>query len=317
VIMRVCDCAGNQCDTHYPGVPPSAYGMFWSEVESIFEGLLFDNRKSMTNETTIGELVSTNQRVVIYTSPGNFSGGSPHALDGCLIDNVLTDSVNTVQNMTGENAEVFASAITQRAEDKSINNLFLLSMSSGWPQDQLIASLVIDAFPFLTETLTQWCLSIVTVANLTSCPLHLMDSGLLGNYYNQIVFDLSLTPGYDLPGAIYIDAVDVNGTIRTGPQRFGQFYPDTPGNNSLINGEARYAYVDTLLLGTVRRLCGLLEVDVRGGPGSVLSGNPLCDAYVSVLQHQRSEYPTMKWDDPSTGRNADWPSSVPLGSGTT
>jgi hypothetical protein len=66
---------------------------FWAKVEAIFSGLLFDSRRSATNTTTVGELVKTQQRVIIYTSPGNFSGGSPHALDGCTIDNQCPSAV--------------------------------------------------------------------------------------------------------------------------------------------------------------------------------------------------------------------------------
>jgi hypothetical protein len=50
---------------------------------------------------------------------------------------------------------------------------------------------------------------------------------LLGNFYQQTALESAvngLHPGRDLPGAIYIDAVDVNGTIRTGVSLFGPHY---------------------------------------------------------------------------------------------
>ena len=114
--------------------------------------------------------------------------------------------------------------------------------------------------------------------------------------YLQTLLDLSVTEGYDLPVVVGIDAVDVNGTMRTGPQLFGQFYP-TPAVPAHPHGTAKYAFVDTVLLATVRRLCG--------SPVPPPSG--LCDAYTAVLQRQRALFPTHTWSDPATGRNPTWP----------
>lgn len=69
------------------------------------------------------------------------------------------------------------------------------------------------------------------------CPLHLQDISQLDNYYRQLVLEKSFTLGYDFPNAIYLDAVDVNGTIRTGTALFG--YGITESSNHTITG---YAY---------------------------------------------------------------------------
>ncbi len=79
--------AGSPCGTTFDDVTPLQMRQFWSAVEGIFSGMLFDSRSSSMNTTTVNQLLAMGQRVVIYTSPGNFSGGSPHALDGCTIDN--------------------------------------------------------------------------------------------------------------------------------------------------------------------------------------------------------------------------------------
>ena len=53
----------------------------------------------------------------------------------------------------------------------------------------------------------------------TWCPLTLMDCSLLANYYNQQVLEQAYNdPAFTLPNAIYIDAVDVEGGIRTGTE---------------------------------------------------------------------------------------------------
>ena len=131
-----------------------------------------------------------------------------------------------------------------------------------------------------------------------------MDASLLTNYYNQAFFELYETPGYDLPGAIYLDGLDVNGTIRTGPQLFGPAYGgvNEASQPGVINGTAKYAYVDTMLLATVRRLCGLTGAPGYGADMLDEHAMAACDQYIGILQAQRALYPLQQWMDPPTGR---------------
>lgn len=41
------------------------------------------------------------------------------------------------------------------------------------------------------------------------------------NYYKQLSFDYSSNMDYEFSNAIYLDAVDVDGTFRTGYKYFG------------------------------------------------------------------------------------------------
>lgn len=275
---------------------------FWQQVESLFSGLLFSTAHSSLNTTTVGKLVATQQRAVMYVSPGNFSGGSVYSLDGCTIDNELPDGVSRATEMIPEITAMFANATNQRAADKAANSLYLLSMSNGWSSDILLVDALLEYFGWLDgANLTAQCLAIANIPNMTRCPLHLMDAGLLGNYYNQAVFDIGVTGTYDLPGVIYIDSVDVNGTIRTGPKLFGPFYGGLNEEGEDPHDTAKYAYVDTMLLATVRRLCGLT------GAAYPPLDPTLCSAYVGLLQKQRALYPTQKWEDQTTGRYINWP----------
>jgi hypothetical protein len=66
---------------------------------------------------------------------------------------------------------------------------------------------------------------LVAVLCLPWC--HASVQSLLGNFYQQTALEGAvngLHPSRDLPGAIYIDALDVNGTIRTGTTKFGPHY---------------------------------------------------------------------------------------------
>ena len=274
----------------------------------MFDGLLFDQRVSSTNTTTVGELLQSNHRVIIYTSPFNFTDASPYALNGCTIDNQLVNGVNELPSMVQQLEQQFITASATRASDKAANALYLLSMANGWPSEQLALGLMIEYLPSLAPDIIPLCLNVCSVANMTQCPLHLMDGGLLGNYYQQELLDLSITGKYDLPGAIYIDAVDVNGTIRTGPKLYGPFYGGISATTNDPHDTARYAYVDTLLYATVRRLCGETGAPAyRGGwmIDATVRDN-VCAGYESVLKHQRARYPTQRWVDYSTGRTLNY-----------
>lgn len=56
----------------------------------------------------------------------------------------------------------------------------------------------------------------------------MLDIGQLSNYYNQVIIDAALQHGWGLPNAIYIDAVDVGGTLRVGPRLLSASPRDPP-----------------------------------------------------------------------------------------
>lgn len=78
---------GDQCNTDYPNANQTVREAFWAQFQQLFDGMLFDTRAGLVNETTLSTLVAKNMRMVVYESPGNFSGGSPYSQDGCTIDN--------------------------------------------------------------------------------------------------------------------------------------------------------------------------------------------------------------------------------------
>ena len=101
----------------------------------------------------------------------------------------------------------------------------------------------------------------------------------------------------DSAGAIfvYIDALDVNGTIRTGTAPFGPIY--SGASQTGPHATTKYAYADTLILFTVKRLC-------TGATGSVAT---LCTSVQHHLNTRRAVYPLNRWSDPATGRNPGYP----------
>ena len=125
---------------------------------------------------------------------------------------------------------------------------------------------------------------------MTSCPLALMDWSLLMNYYNQRVLDLAYSegatnPNTDFPNAIYLDAVDTSGLIRTGTSKINPLLQE-----HLTDG---YAYAATLIAANVRRLC---------------RGRSDCFNLQKSIEDERAQYPLSLWDDPKHGRLLSWPS---------
>ena len=301
VVLTPRVCAGDPCNTVYPNVPQPLREAFWKQIETVFSGMLLDTRKAQVNTTAVSDLVATGQRVVAYVSPHNFTGGSPYSLDGCTIDNDGTgDDLYNYTHSFHNYVQMFSVANSRREADKANNRLYLLSFAANVPASQIETAALLTYLPEFSSGTRDKCLASLGIPGNTFCPVHLMDASLLGNYYQQPVFELGLTAGYDFPGAIYIDAVDVNGTIRIGPQLFGPAYSGGNGDEDATSGDpalatARYAYVDTLLLASVRRLCASQQ------------NATLCAEFTSELQHQRSLYPMQQWTDVATGRVQDWP----------
>jgi hypothetical protein len=262
---------------------------------------MFDTRTSTLNETTVAQLLQRNQRIVLYTSPSNFSSSSPYALDGCTIDNVLIQNLDSVPDMMAQMSLTFAAAANIRAADKAKGSLFLTSLSGSGPGDQLLFSFLLTFLPIDADGVRAKCASEYGIANFTWCPMTLLDEGLLTNFYNQAAMEAAVTTaGFDMPGAIYLDAMDVNGTIRTGTALFGPMFPGY--NQTAPHASTRYAYTATMLFATANRLC------VSTGPYAALHTDPVaCKSVTAALAALRAEYPLTRWEDASTGRHVNWP----------
>jgi len=280
---------GNPCatgDDQYPSVSVDTKRAFWSQIQQVMGDLLVNHQKYPLNSTTIADLISHNQRVVIYASDYvEFSNSSPFALDGCLIDNSLCSGVEKEPDCYKCHMNYFRDASKILAKDKAMNKFFLVSMASSGSGEELWYSFLATYLPFDRAINIEKCAVSFGIPGMNSwCPPQLQDISQLANYYNQLPLEAAFLNQWDFPNAIYLDALDKDGTIRTGTKLF-------PGMEHEVTS---YAYATTLLLRNLRRGCGS-------------SQDGECGTLRMVLGGMRAQYPIQRWDDVEHGRLINWP----------
>ena len=122
--------------------------------------------------------------------------------------------------------------------------------------------------------------------------MSLQDVGQLANYYNQISLDMSFSNSLGFPNAIYLDAMDVEGVIRTGTALTG-----APDATDPTHEQTAFAYSDTLILYTLRKACGQLTAPLPDE----------CTSLDELYSQRRAQFPLTRWDDDYYGRHSDWP----------
>eukprot|EP00005_Dracoamoeba_jomungandri_P009552 CAMPEP_0174264720 /NCGR_PEP_ID=MMETSP0439-20130205/23612_1 /TAXON_ID=0 /ORGANISM="Stereomyxa ramosa, Strain Chinc5" /LENGTH=460 /DNA_ID=CAMNT_0015350749 /DNA_START=157 /DNA_END=1535 /DNA_ORIENTATION=+ len=345
---------GSEClngTDQYPGVTVKEKQAFFNQILDIFSGLVTDHNITKVNETTLNEMIARKHRVVFYaTDFMEFTGGSQFALDACLIDNELKGGVTNAPASSLDQVNFFENCTAVRAERKKENKFLLMSMATSGPDEQIKDSALLHFQPFDHDAITKDCAKSFNIPNLTDwCPRNLQDVSQLTEYYNQRTVEYAHTHNYEFPNAIYTDAIDVDGTYRTGTDRFGALpdyeyyfqnfhkvnkYLESQGisvdkqaiaefiknhnntnnqnnnnnkkdnNNKKYgdeNGTTKYAYVATVLYSMVRKGCT---------NSSKVTSKDLVEDCASVkasLDALRGVYPLKTWNDPTYGRDLNWP----------
>jgi hypothetical protein len=253
-------------------VPINILEDFWTEVETIFTGLIFTRGSSFI----IRDLVNAGTQIIFYVSYyKNITDNSFRALPGCWIDNQLGDHVFNETGTLKFLDDLFNNSTIRRADDITDSKLYLLSMSASAPSTQLWTTALLDYQPFFTKKLIQQCAKSFNL-NMKWCPLSLLEISKLTNYYNQISLDYALKNNKQLPMVIYIDNVGINGIIPTN-------MTDNQ-NNQYFQG---FSYVDTLLLVMVNNF-------------QCISEN--CKQLKSLIVNKQQKYPLFLWNDNKYGR---------------
>uniref|UniRef100_A0A7S0AVM8 Uncharacterized protein n=1 Tax=Minutocellus polymorphus TaxID=265543 RepID=A0A7S0AVM8_9STRA len=136
------------------------------------------------------------------------------------------------------------------------------------------------------------------------CPSSLLEIGQLSSYYDQIAIEEAFlasfmspdlyagdTPKAAFPNALYLDSLDVGGTLRT-----GSGLADLPNEEGESHAYSRYAYVDTVIAYNAELACR-----------DASDGNNSCRELRRLVAQRRQRFPIQRWEDLEHGRHIDWP----------
>ena len=277
----------------YPDTTPAVRQAFWHEVVAIFGEMLFDSSNATLAETPVATMLKKRQQLVWYAADwAEFTGSSARAIDNAQIDNQLPGA-SWSPGGQADLARTFASATATRAADKAANRFFLVSLADSPPGSVVEEAAELRFLPFFDpKGHTETCAKQFPSLNMSGwCPVTLMDCSLLAAYYNQVALDAAYNrPDSDFPTAIYLDAVDIGGTIRTGTELINPL--QDRGGALTAHNTTRYAYVATLIGATVKRLC------------KATSGSADCAALLATVEAERAKHPLTLWEDAEHGRSA-------------
>lgn len=270
----------------YPGTTPAIRQAFWAElVDVIGATRLFNASRHQANATPLYQLVAEGVQVAVYASDyKEFTASSPLALDACLIDNyLLQDIAGHAPAMAAKQWSAFGAMDVTLQAAKAQGRFVLMSLATSTPYFQVARAAELR-FDGNSTSAAAKCAAEFAIPGMTEwCPPLLLDISQLTNYYNQRMLSLALAAGFAFPNAIYLDDVDVDGTIRTGL--------------SIASQETeRFAYVAVVIESRRRSACA--QPDAPQAACASLANN-----LASLLQ----QYPAVQWNQPAFGRLIDWP----------
>ena len=297
------DATGNDA---FPGVSVKEKQDYWFDIVDMFSGIILDTTISSLNSTSINELINRDHRFIPYVSDYvEFTGSlSNFAIDGALIHNELGSSLENEVDAYNSELSAFKTASATKASDKKSNKLYLRSMASSSPGCQVEAAAYLKFDPFADKNEQLRACTSECFKNLTSlnyCPETLMDLANLGAYYKQISLEeayQNFDEGWSFPNAIYLDAVDYDGSTRVGTNLpWGVVKEDETSGEE---GVQRYPYVDTLIGVNLKSACREKKEEEGGD----------CERLIKMVEERRAKYEMKRWSDVKYGRSERWPEQL-------
>ncbi len=286
-------------EDQYPNTPIEVKQAYWETISDLFGNLKVDSRRTRLNETSIANMVTSNERAVFYLSDyAEFSANSPYAFDACLIQNELGPSVDEEEKAVQWEQNLFIGVHLTKVKLREKQGFLLMSMATGVPAQQVVgaAALRFTDNQAVDKLATQTCTDSFHIPGMTRwCPGTLLDVAQLENYYKQLTLDqcyTNLGMGWSFPNAIYLNGLMYGGQIRIGT--------DLPWVHSEdAHGSAGFAYVDTIIASNVYAAC---DPDTHHGDLS-----EVCEQMTSVVKRRMAMAPVTVWTDEAMGRLENWP----------
>eukprot|EP00656_Telonema_subtile_P003202 TRINITY_DN11463_c0_g1_i6.p1 TRINITY_DN11463_c0_g1~~TRINITY_DN11463_c0_g1_i6.p1 ORF type:complete len:406 (-),score=59.74 TRINITY_DN11463_c0_g1_i6:361-1578(-) len=213
----------NNGTDQYPGVSVALKQTYWAQIEKTFSGLMFDTSQFNLGNTSINDLIKTNQRLVVFASDYiEFTNSSRFAFNaaGSILE-TTGGGVGSYNSSYWKMLDLTANAGSFRADTKARGQLWMHSSSAS--QGKAISDEAKAYFEPLASTkfsARKSCAAAFKIPETsTFCPDTLLGFSQLLNYYRQFGLYSGIDPACqacDLPNVIVADALDQEGTIRTG-----------------------------------------------------------------------------------------------------
>jgi hypothetical protein len=213
----------NKGTDQYPEVPVGAKQQFWAQIVAQFGSLLVDHSQVRINADTINDMLQLGQRVVVYAADYiEFTNSSKYALNACLDDQAPGGLQNTggpgafdVPDEIAYQESTYRDSAATNAQLKTRKAFSLLHTATAVMPTATEYAAAIRYLPNMDWEVRK-CANTYAIPEFAFCPPTLLDIGQLHNYYNQLMLEKSHTNEWGFPNAIYTDAIDSHGTIRTG-----------------------------------------------------------------------------------------------------
>jgi hypothetical protein len=297
---------GAEGQDQYPGVSKEEKGVIWRKFLRVFDGLLLDTREASIFVDSVETLIAKDFRLIAFaTDYVEFTDSSPFAINAASIQNRYDsgDGVFNAEASLEAHRYYFQNAVTNNAAEHARSGFTLLGMNTQGQAWQILASAE-KRFLGWGDDLFSSCSSHFDMPEAPHwCPETLLDIAQLTSYYNQAAFEYAvenLGESTGFPNAFYLDALDLSGTVRTGPQ----LLDGANRGGDIATNDAKYPYVDTVLIYNVKNAC------------QQLNNSQSCTNFAGMIDRRREKFAMMLWDDPSRARHSEWPEHTRNGGDT-
>ena len=284
----------------YPDVTSEQKHAIWDNFTDIFDGLLIHTDEANVFSDSVASLIQRNYRVVPFVADyHDFTMSSPFALDAARIQNIWNEgSVFDEEQRTLQLKTYFQNAKANNDIVHKRHGFTLLGMNTASPEWQVVASAEKRFLGWKGDRTRRCSANFQTPEPTHWCPETLLDIAQLSSYYVQTLLEYAHSERESsnqiaFPNAIYLDALDWDGTIRTGSQLLNGHDRGGAPENKITS----YAYVDTILSYNAYVACSRQS-----------QHDEVCSSFTQEILRRKQLHPHRVWDDHRLARYSSWPS---------
>eukprot|EP00658_Telonema_sp_P-2_P029384 TRINITY_DN2235_c0_g1_i2.p1 TRINITY_DN2235_c0_g1~~TRINITY_DN2235_c0_g1_i2.p1 ORF type:complete len:269 (-),score=70.92 TRINITY_DN2235_c0_g1_i2:214-1020(-) len=266
------------CIRDSPNTPLSALQDFWSNMTELFSGMLLNHTAHPSSTTTISQLVSMNQRLMVRLADyQNMTGGGSDLAN----EPMGSHSCGTVPDFSHLTTDIATTAASCFTPSAPTTDQVTLSLHPDPDTSLYEAAAAVHFAPIFKPELVKKCANTMNFSAMSGkwCPASILEYEWLENYYVQFLLEKYLA-NYSqnkFPNVIHVNALGANGTIQIGNSR-------------------GYGIMDVTLLANLRAGCQQSSVDPSR-----------CQELEVAVLDRLGQHPLQTWEDDDTGRRTSLP----------